>query len=127
MWSRLVLLLSLSCVALAACGSSNRGPERHIAESDPEVLAGYEPWERKCILWIRAHCEKAMECGEVPNPECLDSDSQLLQSCRSDVEDCEKPDPASFADCGTRYASESCDDFCPGSVCLNFCFYSCLD
>jgi hypothetical protein len=124
MWT----LVVAGMLVAAGCGGEEEEHEGPVPSSDPEVLATYEAWERECILWIRTGCHKAQGCAITPASNCWDSDAELRAECRAMVEgECQMPDPESFERCGDRTANESCQEYCDGGYCFDFCFYSCLD
>ncbi len=117
----------LSAILLvSACGE---GEYEGIRPSDPEVLASFEEWERECVRWIRSDCYKAEACEIEPASDCSDRDVTLRDTCRGMAAEgsCSAPNPESFERCRTRTEGETCEEYCDGGFCFNFCFFSCLD
>jgi hypothetical protein len=112
----------------AAPGRS--GEPLPIAESDPDLLATYEPWERECIGWIRTACHKQISCEvRAPSRDCWLEDARLRGVCKElvDRNSCMVADPASFQRCRDNTTAETCDEYCSSDFCVDTCYFICLD
>lgn len=119
-----LFLVTAGTSLLGACGDDEF---EGIRPSDPAVLATFEPWERACVQWLRNDCYKAESCEIEPAPDCSKEDTELRLACQDMIDSCVAPDPQSFVECRERTAAESCQEYCDGGFCFNFCFFNCLE